>query len=310
MRILITGASGPFGRRAAELLMARVDPRELVLVTRRPGSLADLAARGAQVRHADFNEPATLRTAFAGVQKMLMISTDSVGGKRLVQHRTAIDAARAAGVRHVAYTSFVGAVPENPALSTTEHVATEAMLLESGMAWTMLRDSQYSEAMAQFAAPAALAAGEWLASAGEGRIALVSRDDCIAAAVAVMAGAGHENKIYNITGPEALSYRDCAALAADIGGRPVNYRVCSDDEKLAFWDALGVPRRIQGTEPVAGPIPWPSEEMVSFERAIREGYFDVCSGDVEYLTGRKPKSLRQVYEAHADTLRSALTAAR
>jgi len=310
MRILITGASGPFGRRAAELLMARVDPRELVLVTRRPETLADLAARGAQVRHADFNEPATLTTAFAGVQKMLLISTDSVGGKRLVQHRTAIDAARAAGVQHVAYTSFVGAVPENPAVSTTEHVATEAMLVGSGMAWTMLRDSQYSEAMAQFAAPAALATGEWLASAGEGRIALVSRDDCIAAAVAVMAGAGHENKIYNITGPEALSYRDCAALAADIGGRPVNYRVCSDDEKLAFWDALGVPRRIQGTEPVTGPIPWPSEEMVSFERAIREGHFDVCSGDVEYLTGHQPKSLRQVYEAHADTLRSALTAVR
>jgi NAD(P)H dehydrogenase (quinone) len=309
MNIAITGASGQFGRRAAELLIERVDPRTLILVTRRPEGLAEFAARGAQVRLGDFDRPETLVPAFAGAHRMLMVSTDSVGGKRLRQHRVAIAAAREAGVKHIAYTSFVGAVPENPAISAIEHVATEKMLRESGLAWTMLRDSQYSEAMALFAAPGALMSGQWLSAAGEGRIALISRDDCIACAVAVMAapaGSGHENQVYDITGPELLSYRDCAVLAAEIGDRPVAYTVCDDDAKLAFFDALGVPRRIVGDEPISGPIPWPSEEMVSFERAIREGRFEILSDAVVQLTGRSPRSLRQVFEQHAAAIRAAL----
>lgn len=306
MKIAITGASGQFGRRAALMLLDRVAPEDLVLLTRKPAGLAEFAARGAQVREGDFDRPDTLAAALKGAQRMLMISTDSVGGKRLKQHRAAVDAAREAGVKHVVYTSFVGAIPENPAISAIEHVATEAMLRESGMAFTFLRDSQYSEAMALFAAPGALISGQWLSAAGEGKLALVSREDCIASAVAVMAGEGHENKIYNITGPELLSFRDCAALAQEVGGRPVAYQVCSDDEKLAFFDALGVPRQIVGDEPIAGPIPWPSEEMVSFERAIREGFFDILSDDVERLTGRKPRPLRQVFEQHAAAIRAAL----
>jgi len=306
MKIVITGASGQFGRRAVELLLERVAPEDMILLTRNPAKLAEFAARGAQVREGDFDRPETLAAALKGAQRMLMISTDSVGGKRLKQHRAAIDAAREAGVKHVVYTSFVGAIPENPAISAIEHVATETMLRESAMAFTFLRDSQYSEAMALFAAPGALMSGQWLSAAGEGRLALVSREDCIASAVAVMAGEGHENQVYNITGPELLSFRDCAALAQEIGGRPVAYQVCSDDEKLAFFDALGVPRQIVGDEPITGPIPGPSEEMVSFERAIREGFFEVISDDVEKLTGRKPRSLRQVFEQHAGAIRAAL----
>jgi NAD(P)H dehydrogenase (quinone) len=306
MKIAITGASGQFGRSAAELLMRTIGPERLILVTRSPGKLADFAARGAQVRAADFNAPESVVDALKGAARMLMISTDSVGGKRLAQHRSAIDAARAARVEHVVYTSFVGAVPGNPCISSQEHVATEAMLRASGMAWTFLRDSQYSEALVQFAAPGALMSGQWLSAAGEGRLAMVSREDCIASAAAAVGRPGHENATYNITGPELLTFRDCAAMAAEFGGRPVNYQVCDDEEKLAFFDALGVPRRIEGDQPIAGPIPWPSEEMVSFERAIREGFFDVLSDDVESLTGRKPRSLRQVFEQHAAAIRAAV----
>lgn len=306
MKIVITGASGQFGRRAALMLLERVAPEDVILLTRKPAGLAEFAARGAQVREGDFDRPDALVTALKGAERMLMISTDSVGGKRLKQHRAAISAAREAGVKHVVYTSFVGAIPENPAISAIEHVATESMLRDSGMVWTFLRDSQYSEALALFAAPGAAMSGQWLSAAGEGRLAMVSREDCIACAVAAVAGSGHENQIYNITGPELLSFRDCAALAAEFSGRTVNYQPCSDDEKLAFFDALGVPRQIVGDEPIAGPIPWPSEEMVSFERAIREGFFDILSDDVERLTGRKPRSLRQVFEQHAPAIRAAL----
>jgi NAD(P)H dehydrogenase (quinone) len=210
----------------------------------------------------------------------------------------------AAGIGQIAYTSFVGVGPDNPAVSTTEHTATEAMLRECGVAYTFLRDSQYAESIAQFALPGALAAGEWMTSAGDGQIALVSRDDCVACAVAVVSSAGHDNQIYDITGPELLSYRDCAALAAELAGKPIDYQAVSDDEKLAFFDRLGVPRRIEdGME--NSPIPWPGEEMVSFERAIREGHFAIVSDHVERLTGRRPKSLREVCLKNIDMLRAA-----
>lgn len=306
MKILVTGASGQFGRRAAELLLEILEPNELVLVSRRPDSLADFARRGVEIRAGDFDRPDTLATAFAGIDRVLLISTDSVGAKRRRQHGNAIAALEQVGVGHIVYTSFVGASVDNPAISAAEHAATEALLLATAIPCTFLRDSQYSEAIALFVAPDALRTGRWLASTGEGRIGLVSREDCVASAVAVLTGSGHENKVYNLTGPELLSYRECAALAAEFGGRSVKYIACSEDEKYAFFDALGVPRQIIGDGPIAGPIPWPSEEMVSFEQAIRQGRFAIVSHDVETLTGRPPASLRKIFGQYAATIQAAI----
>ena len=302
MSIVVTGASGHFGRRAAELLLQKIPAADLILVSRKPEALAEFAARGVQVRRGDFDDPASLATAFAGAERLLLISTDQVGGNRLRQHRVAIDAAKSAGIRHLTYTSFVGAGADNPAISTREHTATEAMIRASGLAWTFLRDSQYAEAMAEFVAPGALMSGQWISATGEGKVALVARADCVASAAAVMAGSGHENLICDITGPELLTYRDCAEPAVELGGRPIDYRPVSEVEKFAFFDAIGVPRQF-GADLSKSPIPWPSEEMVSFERAIREGCFAVCSDHVERLTGRKPLSLREVYMQHIDKLR-------
>ena len=302
MSLIVTGASGHFGRRAAELLLEKVPASDLILLTRKPASLADFAARGAQVRRGDFDDPAGLPAAFAGGQHLLLISTDQVGGKRLQQHKCAIDAAVAAVVEHIVYTSFIGVGPDNPAISTREHTATEAMLRESGAAWTFLRDSQYSDAMARFIAPSVMPGGVWISAAAEGKIALVARDDCVACAVAVMSSSGHENRIYNITGPELLSYRDCAALAAELGGRPIEYKVVGDEEKLAMFDAMGIPRQIE-EDMSKSPSPWPGEEMVSFERAIREGHFAVLSDDVKTLTGRAPIAMREMYLRHIELLR-------
>jgi NAD(P)H dehydrogenase (quinone) len=148
--------------------------------------------------------------------------------------------------------------------------------------------------MVQFAVPPAIAHGVWISAAADGKVGLVSREDCIASAVAVISTPGHENTVYNITGPELLSYRDIAALAAELSGKPVEYKVVSDEEKLAMFDAMGVPRQVLA-DMSQSPIPWPSEEMVSFERAVREGFLAVRSDDVEKLTGRKPASLRDVY---------------
>ena len=302
MTTIVTGASGAFGKMVAELLLARMPPEELILVTRKPGSLAHLAARGVTVRHGDFDRRDSLDAAFAGGDRMLLISTLDVGERRRRQHTTAVGAAIAAGVQHIAYTSSVGIHPRSPAFVVADHLHTEELLRRGGVAYTILRDSQYAEVVANMMAPLALATGKWVSSAGEGCMAFVSKKDCAAAAAAVLTTPGHEGAVYEITGPELLSFRDAAALASEISGRPIEYVVVSHEEKQASFDAMGIPRRyVEGmTHEQSGP--WASEEMMSYERALGEGYFAVCSHHVELITGRPASSLRDVFLANRGAL--------
>ena len=300
MAIIVTGASGQFGRAAADLLIKRVPPSELILTTRKPEKLADLAAKGANVRRADFDDPATLAEAFKGGTKMLLISTARVG-TRVGQHANAINAAKAAGVTHVAYTSFINCdLDDNPAIVKLDHRATEELMEQSGMAWTHLRDSQYAEAVAQVIAPVAIMNGSQPGSAGDGGVAFVSRDDCVACGVAVLTTPGHENKAYTLTGPDILTFPKAIAMISEISGKPITYQLVTDDDMFAFFDAMGAPRHASDIVP-DGPIPWSSDDMVSFERAIREGFLDKKTDDVERLTGRKPRSLRDVLLQYAPT---------
>jgi NAD(P)H dehydrogenase (quinone) len=305
MSILITGASGSFGRQAAELLLHAIPPSELILVTRNPAALSAFSARGVRVRAGDFDQPQTLVAAFSDADKILLISTLAVGQRRQRQHRGAIDAAKAAGVKHIVYTSSVGIHPRNPSFAVADHLVTEDWLRASGVPFTILRDSQYAEVIATMLAPMALQTGKWIMSSGEGRMAFVSKQDCIASAAAVLTTAGHEGAIYEITGPELYTFRDAAALAAEIGGRPIEFVSVSHEEKLAFFDAAGIPREyIDGEMNSDGTGIWGSEEMVSYERAIRQGYFSICSRHVEMLTGRPARSLRDVYLENLEVLKA------
>ena len=144
MTIAITGAAGQLGRLTAQRVLDRVPPGEVVLVTRRPDAIADLADAGAIVRHGDFDEPASLPAAFAGVERMLLISTD-VLGNRVAQHTAAIEAAAAAGVGHVIYTSSDNAGSELPLVVSHEHGATEEAIRDRGLRWTALRNGLYAE---------------------------------------------------------------------------------------------------------------------------------------------------------------------
>jgi NAD(P)H dehydrogenase (quinone) len=283
MRIVVTGASGHLGRGVADRLLEQVDPADLILVTRDPQALAGYAERGVAVRRGDFDDPDGLRGTFAGGDRALIISTAVAGPHRIRQHADAIDAAKAAGVGHVAYTSLVRAEPGNPAGVVPDHYATEAHLRASGLDWTLLRNSVYADLEA-FSMPAAVATGRLVSNSGEGRIGYVARADCAAAAAAVLAGDGHESRTYDITGPAALSGADRAAVFAELTGKPVAVVDVGDE---AFADALvehgGMAR--QGAELLA-----------SFGRAAREGWLDAESGDVEALTGRPPQALRSVLE--------------
>jgi NAD(P)H dehydrogenase (quinone) len=283
MSIAITGASGQLGRLTAEAVFEKVAPSDVVLVTRTPAALADLAERGAVVRAGDFDDPATLAEAFAGVERLLLISA-SVIGNRVHQHRAAIDAAVAAGVRSVAYTGIGNPSHSNPGAAARDHRETEEALLASGLEWTFLRNGIYAESLLN-GAGATIASGRLITNAGEGRTAYAARADCAAAAAAVLTGEGHDRKAYDITSADALNAADVAALFTELSGRQVEPVYLSDDEWIATMvEHAGMP------EPLA-------QAIATFGIAARWGYLGAVSPTVQELTGRAPVSVREVVEA-------------
>lgn len=305
--IVITGASGHYGSSLTDKLIAAGRAEELILITRTPAKLAHREAQGCTVRYGDFDKPDTLQAAVEGAEKMLLISGTRVGA-RVIQHKAAIDAAAAAGVRHIVYTSFIGIdEPDNPAEVSHDHIETERLIKASGMAWTMLRDAHYADAMIVMAGPGMMQTGKWVSNAGEGREAMVWRDDCVDCALAVLTGEGHENRTYNITGPKLETFGEVAATMAKVTGVPVEYVSVDDKAQYAIFDAMGIPRRPVDDQSVNG-IPWNSDDMVTFGQAIREGYLALCTDDVELLTGRPARSTRQMIEENAEMLKAAAQA--
>ncbi len=278
MTVAVTGASGHLGRKVADLLLERLDPHQVILLTRTPDALASYSERGVVVRHADFDEPSTLAEAFSGAERALLISALDFE-RRIGQHRAAIEAAKAARVRHVIYTSIPK--PEgNPAAASPSHHATELAACDSGLAWTFLRNNLYADFQVRVVAQV-IASGQLVTSAGNGRVAYVSRDDCAGAAAAVLVQDGHEGRVYDITGPQALGPQEVAALAAELGGRPVEVVPVDDDALVAGMIENGVPDAA-------------ARVVLSFVVAAREGFLDSVSSAVEELTGTSPAPLRDV----------------
>jgi NAD(P)H dehydrogenase (quinone) len=281
-RPLVSGASGQLGRLTAQRLLAL--GAEPILVTRTPEAVAEL---GCETRFGDYAEPDSLSGAYRGAERLLLISGSDLE-KRTEQHGAAIAAAAAAGVRHVIYTSGLNPEPPNPAVISPSHWATEQALARSGLAWTVLRDSLYSEYQLPEARQA-IAAGTLTHNRGDGQIAYVAREDCAAVAAAVLTGRGHDGRIYDLTGPELLSARELAALYGALGGREVRDEALDDD---AFTELLA--GAFGGDDEHAR---YGAELVASFGRSIREGYMASRSDVVERVAGRPPRTLRAVLEA-------------
>ena len=220
-KIIISGASGQLGELVVKELLARgVPAANLILVSRTPDQLKAYAGKGASVRFGDFTKPESLPAAYQGGTRMLLISIGMSGMPRPQAHKNAIDAAKAAGVRQIAYTSWIGLSKNDATGIGTDHQATEEILRASGVAWTMLRNSLYMDSILQQAS-AMRQAGRATAPANEVKIGYVTREDCAAAAAAVLATPGHENKVYDITGPELVGVQEIAAALTAVTGTAI-----------------------------------------------------------------------------------------
>lgn len=280
--IAVTGATGHLGRLVIENLLERgVAAGRIVALARNPDKAAGLADRGVQVRPADYARPETLVPALQGVETLVFVS-GSEAGQRIPQHRNVVDAARQAGVRLIAYTSILKADTSGVQLAA-EHRATEEMIRASGIPFVFLRNSWYLENYAG-TLPSALEHGALLGSADDGRVSAATRADFAAAAAAVAAGEGHENRIYELGGDEAFTLSELAAVIAEAGGRPVEYRNLPEDAYAGALVSVGLP------EPFA-------RILADSDRGIARGELFTDSGDLHRLIGRPTTSARDFVAA-------------
>jgi len=287
--LLVTGASGQLGRRVLELLLeARAG--KLIATTRNPEKLADLASRGVSVRQADFEDAGSLPSAFAGAERMLLISTDAVDkpGRRIAQHRAAVEAAVRAGVKHVIYTSLTNPGPGSPVTFAPDHYGTEQALAASPLGWTILRNNVYTDFLLR-SLPQAVVTGKLVAAAGDGGAGYVTREDCARAAARALASQSLDRKILDITGPAVVTHGELAQMASDLTGRPVEYVRVEADELRQGLLAAGIPAVF-------------TDIVVSFDVARAKGTLAVVSNAVAELTGRPPMSVAAFLESQRAVL--------
>ena len=236
--IVVTGATGQLGRLTIQALLRNVPAEQIVAAVRTPAKAQDLAALGVVVREADYTLPSTLDTAFAGADKLLLISSSEVG-QRAAQHRAVIDAAQRAGVRLIAYTSVLKADDSLLGLAA-EHRETETMLADSGLPFVLLRNGWYTENYTA-SVPTALAHGALMGSAGNGRIASAGRADYAEAAAAVLTTGDQAGKVYELAGDASYTLAELAAEVARQSGKPVVYRDMPEAEYRAALIGAGLP---------------------------------------------------------------------
>ncbi|WP_432032077.1 SDR family oxidoreductase [Streptomyces antibioticus] len=269
MSIVVTGATGHLGRHVVEQLLEKVPAQEITAVVRDEAKAADLAARGVRLAVADYNTPETFDGLFTAGDKVLLISGNEFDKGRPGQHQVVIDAAKAAGVALLAYTSAPG--PLTAALAD-DHRATERALTASGVPYTLLRNGWYHENYTEQLAPV-LAHDAVVSAAGEGRISSASRADYAAAAVAVLTGEGHENRTYELGGDDAWSLTEYAAELSRRTGREIVHTSVSTEALTGILTGAGLPEQFAAI-------------LAGVDASIEKGELVVTSGDLSRLIGR------------------------
>ncbi|MGE6783492.1 SDR family oxidoreductase [Ensifer adhaerens] len=283
--LLVTGATGKLGKLVLDQLLASgVAPARIIATSRDIAKLADYTAKGVQTRVADFDDPASLDQAFAGADRVLIISTDALDqpGKRLKQHLAAVAAAKKAGAKHILYTSMPS--PETSVIPfAPDHLGTENAIKATGIPYTILRNGWYMENLFM-ALPHALETGQWYSSSGEGRLAHIARADAASAAAAALAASTGESRTYTLTGGELRTTDEIAALVAAATGKPLEVVHISDEALAGGLKSAGLPDFLV-------PI------VVSFDANTREGHIGMVTDDLSTLTGQSPVRLAAFLDA-------------
>lgn len=285
--LLVTGAAGQLGRLVLDALLAsgKVAAANIIATSRDPGKLAAYAEKGVQTRRADFDDAASLEAAFAGADRVLVVSTDALDapGKRLTQHTAAINAAKAAGAKHILYTSMPN--PENSAVTFAfEHLGSENAVKATGLPYTILRNGWYMENLFM-GLPHAFSEGKWYTSAGDGKIAHIARVDIAAAIAAALTSGSTESKTYTLTGSVARTAAEIADLASGIVGKPLVPVILTDEQLTGGLEAAGLP-------PFLVPV------VVSFDTNTREGKIAMVTEDAPALIGKPLETLEAFFEAN------------
>lgn len=283
--ILVTGANGHLGRHTVEHLAKRLGPsslKQLAVSVRDPAKADELAERGITVRHGDFDKPETLAQAFAGVERLVLISTDGPKELRIAQHRTAIRAAKAAGVKRIIYTSFLDVKADSPSEFAAVHHATEAELRASGLELAILRNPLYADYL-PMTVGGALQSGVFYLSAGEGRTSFISRAELGQALAAVAVKDRLEKTVYELTGPATHTFHEVAAALGRVTGKPIRYQPVSEDDYAQALVEYKVPE-------------WMARAIANMYTAVAVGNFDRVTGDFAALVGHPAPPLDNLIE--------------
>ena len=280
MSIVVTGSTGHLGRHVVEQLLEKVPAEQITAVVRDEAKGADYAARGVKLAVADYNAPETFDGLFAAGDKVLLISGNEFDKGRPAQHQVVIDAAKAAGVALLAYTSAPGTLT---AALADDHRATEKALLASGLPYSLLRNGWYNENYTENLAPV-LEYNAVVQAAGDGRVSTASRADYAAAAVAVLTGEGHENTTYELGGDEPWGFAEYAAELSRQTGKEIVYNAVPVEAYTEILTGAGLPAPLAGI-------------LAGVDASIEKGELVVSSGDLSRLTGRPATPIAASIEA-------------
>jgi NAD(P)H dehydrogenase (quinone) len=287
-QLLVTGASGNLGK-AIVAELRRLGAKKVIAATRTPGKHQELAALAVEEREADFDRPETLQTAFQGVERLLLISTDSLHAPdvRIKQHRAAIQAAVSAGVEHVVYTSAPNAHPTEGASILDDHFWTEVALFESGLDWTILRNNLYAEVVLRFA-QFAFKTGKLVSATNLQGRSYVTREDCARTAAATLLNSTGK-LIYDVTGPASVTHEELASILSRVSGKSIQAVNVTADEVEKGLVAAGIPQ-------------FAARSVRELDEEASHGYQAIVTPTVANLTGRIPMSVEDFLQATVPAL--------
>jgi NAD(P)H dehydrogenase (quinone) len=287
-KILVTGASGALGKMTLRHLLDRRPASDLVGLVRDPGKLQDLAELGVEPRTGDYMDPASLRKAFTGVGKLMLVPTHAFTD-RMTSHANVIDAAAEAGVGHLVYAPIIRARHSTFSMKeiTAEDEFTRAKLAESRLAYTLAEHPPFLDVITPYLGAAPYENGVRVPG-GKGRFAAASRDDLAAAQAAILTTEGHEGKTYRLTGGPSVSFAEIAEILSDIHGTEVPYVPVSDEEYLDTMRAVGFPE-------------FAVEFVLTWVHGMNAGEWEAKGKDLETLIGHSPTTTAEFLRGEYDT---------